>query len=59
MAFKSKVQYKIDPKTGKIIDTKWGNGEWESEKGFDWGLLKVVIIALIVCLIISGIASLF
>ena len=60
MAFKSKVQYKIDPETGKVIDTKWGNGKWESEQGcFDGGLAIVVIIALIAACIIAGIASLF
>lgn len=60
MGIKTKVQYKTDPKTGKVIDTKWGNGKWESEKGMiDWGTVKVIIIALIIFGIISGIASLF
>ncbi|MDR2955784.1 MAG: hypothetical protein LBV43_11950 [Prevotella sp.] len=60
MGIKTKVQRKIDPKTGKVIDTKWGNEQWESEQGIiDWGLVKVIIIALIVVGIISGIASLF
>jgi uncharacterized membrane protein YkgB len=60
MSINTKVQYKIDPETGKITDTKWGEQKWESEKGsVDWSTAIGILIVLAVVGIISGIASFF